>query len=172
MEEIPGRHVPRLERIVEDCVAVGTRIRTAATANAARGNLTPIPYRLFDFLDPARRAQIVEDAHLAARSPGDAHSPAMPDEQVGKPRPVLLRDETLKVALDLHGIVLASEAEALGEAPDVSVDDDSLRRAPLGSDDVGRLAADAGQAHEIVDPRRQMSVELLDEHLHRTSEVA
>jgi hypothetical protein len=65
----------------------------------------------------------------------------VPDEQVWKTGPILPWHETLEIALDLDGIVLAREAEALREAPDVGVDDDALRRAALRRDDVGRLAA-------------------------------
>jgi hypothetical protein len=57
--------------------------------------------------------------------------------------PVLARHEALQVALDLDRVVLSRQAEALGEPADVRVDDDALRLAQLGRDDVRRLPRDA-----------------------------
>jgi hypothetical protein len=51
-----------------------------------------------------------------------------------------------EVALDLHRVVLPRQAEPLREPADVRVDDDPLRLAELGGDDVRRLARDARQA--------------------------
>src|SRR6266566_1348541 len=46
------------------------------------------------------------------------------------------------LALDLDRIFLARQPEPLREAPDVGVDDDSLRLAELSGDDVRRLPRD------------------------------
>jgi len=62
---------------------------------------------------------------------------------VRKDAPVLARDDALEVALDLHGIVLTRQPQALGESADVRVDDDSLCIAELGGDDVRGFAGDA-----------------------------
>ena len=70
----------------------------------------------------------------------------MPDQQVRNDPPVLARDDPLEVALDLDRVVLPRQAEPLREPADVRVDDDPLRLAELGGDDVGRLARDAGKA--------------------------
>ena len=50
--------------------------------------------------------------------------------------------------LDVHRILPAREAEPLRQAPHVRVDDDPLRHAALGRDDVRRLAPDAGEPDE------------------------
>ena len=90
--------------------------------------------------------------------------------QVREARPVLARHELHEVALDLHRILLLREAEPLREPPHVRVDDDPLRLAELGRDDVRRLARDAGQADELVDPARHLAVELLEQHAHRAAD--
>src|SRR5207237_2043324 len=90
-------------------------------------------------LDAARRAEVVQDATLAERSPRDADSAAVPDEEMREPAPLPPRHDLHQIALDLHGILLAREAEALREPADVRVDDDSLWLAQLGGDDVRSL---------------------------------
>ena len=50
------------------------------------------------------------------------------------------------------------------------VDDDALRVAELGGDDVRRLARDAGQAQQLLDRPRHLPVELLEQHLHRPAQ--
>src|SRR3954454_18561077 len=96
-------------------------------------------------LDAASGAQRREDALLATRPPREADAPAVPDQQVREDTPVLARDDALEVALDLDGVLLAREAEALREAPDVGVDDDALRLTELGGDDVCGLPRDSRQ---------------------------
>ncbi|MBU6210539.1 MAG: hypothetical protein KGR22_11575, partial [Planctomycetes bacterium] len=55
--------------------------------------------------------------------------------------PVLLRDERHQVALDLHGIIVPGQPEALGEPPDVRVDDHALvDREAVAEHHVGGLA--------------------------------
>jgi len=60
-----------------------------------------------------------------------------------EPTPVLARDEPLQVALDLHGVLVTREPQALREASHVCVDDDPLRVAQLRGNDVRRLARHA-----------------------------
>ena len=91
----------------------------------------------------------LSDAALAARRARVADAPAVPDQQVREAVPVRARDEPHQVALDLHRILLPRQPEPLREPPHVRVDDDPLRVAELGGDDVRRLARDAGQAHEL-----------------------
>ena len=59
------------------------------------------------------------------------------------------RDELHEVALDLHRILLLRQPEPLREPAHVRVDDDALRVAELGRDDVRSLARDAGEPHEL-----------------------
>ena len=64
-------------------------------------------------------------------------------------RPVLPRHELHEVLLDLLRIGLPGQAEPAGEALHVGVDHDPLVLAEgVAQDDVGGLAADAGQRHE------------------------
>ena len=90
----------------------------------------------------------------------------MPDEKVREASPVGTRHDPLQVTLDLHRILLAGEPETLREAPDVRVDDDPLCVTELGCDDVRGLASDAGKLHEILEPPRNLAVELLEQHAH------
>ena len=62
----------------------------------------------------------------------------------GKIPPLVAGHEPLQVALDLDRIVLPCETEPLGQPADVGVDDDPLRLAELGGDDVRGLPRDAG----------------------------
>ena len=86
-----------------------------------------------------------DDAILAARLAGVADAPAVPDQQVREPRPVVARHELHQVALDLHRILLLREAEPLREPAHVRVDDDPARIAELRRDDVRRLARNPRQ---------------------------
>src|SRR5947208_12352696 len=82
--------------------------------------------------DTARRAEIVDDAVLAARAARIAHAPAVPDEEVREASPVGTWDEAHEIALDLDRILLAGEAKPLREAPDGCGDHDALRLAAAG----------------------------------------
>src|SRR5215475_11682649 len=114
--------------------------------------------------DAARGAEVGQNALFAAWAARDANAPAVPDQQVREDAPVLARDEPLQVALDLDRVVLSRQAESLRETPHVRVDDDPLRVAELGRDDVRGLAGDAGQARELVERARDLAVVVLDQH--------
>jgi len=94
----------------------------------------------------------------------------VPDQQVREDAPVLAGNEALEVALDLDRVVLLREAEPLREAPYVRVDDDALRVAELGRDDVRSFARHPGQARELVERARNLAVVLLDQHLHHPAQ--
>src|SRR5206468_1611055 len=82
--------------------------------------------------DAARRAEVAEHAVGAARRTGDADPAAVPDQEMREDPPPRARDDPLQVALDLHRLLLARQAEALREPPHVRVDDDALRVSELG----------------------------------------
>ncbi len=86
--------------------------------------------------------------------------------KVWEASPVRARHDPLEVSLDLHGILLAGEPQALREAPHMRVDDDPLGVAELGCDDVRGLASDTGKSHEILQSPRNLAVELLEQHAH------
>src|SRR5690242_6554970 len=115
-------------------------------------------------------AEIGQDTILAPRHARDAHAAPVPDQQVRKAPPVLARHEPDQVALDLDRVLLSRQAQALGEPADVRVDDDPLRAAELGGDDVRSFPRHPGKPHELVEPARHLSVELLEQHLHRSAQ--
>src|SRR5581483_2263723 len=122
-------------------------------------------------LDPARRAQLGGERAVLATGPARvADAAAVPDEKVWEPRPVLARHEPDEVALDLHGILLPREREPLREPADVGVDDDSLRGAALGRDDVGGLPRHARELQELVERLRHLAVVVLEQPLHRPAQ--
>ena len=108
----------------------------------------------------------MDDAFGTAGQPRETDASTVPDQQVGEQAPLLTGDEPHEVALDLHRILLLREAEPLREAAHVRVDDDALRIPELGRDDVRGLARNAGQADQIVDRPWNLTVVLLDQHLH------
>src|SRR6187399_2043585 len=91
---------------------------------------------------------------------------------MGKATPILTRHELHEVALDLDRIALPREPETLRETGDVRVHDDSLRLTELGSNDVRGFAGNPRKPEEVVEPPWDASIELLDEHLHRTAQPA
>src|SRR5205085_2314347 len=105
--------------------------------------------------------EVVDDADLAQRATRVTDAATVPDQQMRKTGPVLARHESDEIAFDLHRVLLPREAEPLGQPAHVRVDDDPLRIAELGRDDVRRLARDAGQPHELLEPPRNLAVELL-----------
>ena len=84
--------------------------------------------------------------------------------------PVGARHHSLEVALDLDRVLLTRQAEPLRETPDVRVDHDPLRVPELRRHDVRGLARDARKADEVLEPPRNLAVELLDERLHRAAD--
>ena len=96
--------------------------------------------------DTARRAEVVTTQSSQRGRARVADAAAVPDQQVREAGPVGARHEPDEVALDLDRILLPRQPEPLREAADVRVDDDPLRLAELGRDDVRRLARDARQA--------------------------
>ena len=111
-------------------------------------------------LSPTCRTEVVDDADLAARPARIAHPAAVPDQQVWEDVPVAPRNQAHQVALDLDRVVLPREPEPLGQPSHVSVDDDPLRLAALGDDDIRGLARHAGKAQEILEPVGNAAVEL------------
>ena len=69
--------------------------------------------------------------------------------QVAKAHPLFFRDNGHQVGFDLVRIVFGREAQALRQAHDMGVDADGVAAETVAEDDVGGLAADAGQADEV-----------------------
>src|SRR5262245_2154791 len=94
------------------------------------------------------------DADLGARSPQRAvlaprvarvaDLPAVVDQPLAERRPVLLRQQRVKVALDADGVGVERQSDALAEAGDVRIDGDAGHVEAVAQHDVRRLATDAG----------------------------
>src|SRR5262245_46658101 len=87
------------------------------------------------------RAVGLKGAASAIGASGVADAAAVPDELVAELGPFLARDLLHQIALDLHRISLAREAQALREARDVRVDHHAVVDAEGGAEHhVGGLA--------------------------------
>src|SRR5436190_4307163 len=120
--------------------------------------------------DTARRAEVADDAVLAARPARIADAATVPDQEVREAAPVGTRHEPQQIALDLHRVLLAGEPQPLREAPDVRVDHDPLRLPQLSRDDVTGLPRDARQPDQLFEARRHLAVELLEQRSHRPAQ--
>ena len=91
------------------------------------------------------------------RSSCIADAPAVEDQKVGHPSPLRLGEQSHELTLDDEGVVAVAETEAVRDPQDVGVHGDALidtKRVP--EDDVGGLAADAGEDDELVDVPRKV----------------
>src|SRR4029453_17046036 len=107
----------------------------------------------------------------AARAAAYTTPPSGPDEEGREGGPVLARHKPHEIALDLARVVLAREPEPLREAADVRVDDGSLPRAAPRRNAVGRLPSRSREPDEVLELRRHLAVELLDEDSHGAAHV-
>ena len=110
-----------------------------------------------------RRAPARDRAGAAGRLLGVADAAAVPDQVVAQHHPVALLEERADGVLDLDRVGLVGPAEAAGQPADVGVDGDARDAEAVAEDDVGGLAADPGQGHQVVEPRRHLAVVPLDE---------
>ena len=69
----------------------------------------------------------------------------------------------IRSLLDLHRVGVHGQAEAPAEPADVRVDRDAGDGEGVAEDHVGRLAADAGQLHQLLHRRGHLAAVLLDE---------
>jgi hypothetical protein len=91
-----------------------------------------------------------------------ARSSAEQNHLVWDVHPRALWEEIHQIPLDLHGIVLRREREALAHASDMRIDEDAFRlRSHIRDDDVGRLARDAGQLGQVLDRQGYGPAELV-----------
>jgi CRP/FNR family cyclic AMP-dependent transcriptional regulator len=91
--------------------------------------------------------------------------PAVPDDQLRHSDPVLGREKGHEVPLDLHRIGLLGPLESLGQPQDMGIDGDAGHSEGLAEDHVGGLAADTGQAHEVVEVLGYLPAEAVAQHL-------
>ncbi len=77
---------------------------------------------------------------------------------------IFLGDNGDEVGLDFVGVGLIGESEALGDAGDVAIDANARDAKGVAEEDIGGLAADAGEFEEVVEVARDFAVEFLDDH--------
>ncbi|HEX2444322.1 MAG TPA: hypothetical protein VHJ77_10295 [Vicinamibacterales bacterium] len=87
----------------------------------------------------------------------------MQDQRVGCQRPFFRREERAQLLLDDDRIVRIRDADAVGDAQDMTIDGEPRHAQRVTQDDVGGLAADAGEFDELLHARRNLAPMLLDE---------
>jgi hypothetical protein len=88
----------------------------------------------------------------------------VPDQLIGEGLPRVLRQHRHEIALDLHRVGLAGEAEPRRQPRHVGVDDHADGGAERRRQDhVGGLAGDAGQGHQRVEIGRHLAAVALDQ---------
>ena len=116
-------------------------------------------------------APVGEAAGGAFGGAGGAGVAAVEDEPVVGAGAKVDGDVPLEILLDRERGLAVGEAETVGDAEDVGVDGDDGLVVDDGGDDVGGLAADAGQGHEGVDVSGNLSAEVGQEFLGHGDEV-
>ncbi len=115
-----------------------------------------------------RRADVGEHTFVALWSASDADRSSVMDHPMRKHYPMFLRDKLSEIVLDLLGRFVLGEAEQLGNARDVCVDDNSGRDAKrIAEDDVRRLAGDAAEREQLNHRLRNLAVKYVDHPLTR-----
>src|SRR4051812_6379805 len=94
---------------------------------------------------------------------GVARATSMEDDDVAEHRPVLAHEEPPDLVLDLDGVLLLRPPEAAHEPAEVRVDGDARNVEGVPEHDVRRLATHTGQRDEVLQPRRHLAVEVLEE---------
>lgn len=86
--------------------------------------------------------------------------------------PVVGREQSAKLCFDAVGIFGGCPAEALRQAADMGIDDHRREMEGGAEDDVGSLAADAGEGGQIAQSGRNLAVVALDQPLGTADEMA
>lgn len=113
--------------------------------------------------DQGRRAVPGDRAGRAVRLARVAGPPPVEDQPVAEQGPLGARDQRRDVLLDLDRVLLGGPAEPAGEPAHVGVHRDAGDAERVAEHDVRRLAADAGQRHQVLQPGRHLAVEPLDQ---------
>src|SRR5437762_6085428 len=110
-----------------------------------------------------RRAEVVEHTLRAARRPGEADPAAVQDEAQAEAGPLLRRQHLRHLGFDFHRIAAFGQTEPSRQPFDVGVDREPRDAEGDAEHDVGGLATDARQRHEVFDPGWHLPVEALDQ---------
>lgn len=113
-----------------------------------------------------------EGAVGAFRAAGDADAAAVVDQAVAEVNPLLFGEQLHQVLLDFYGIAVFGQAEQVGDAADVSVDDDAAGDVEGGAkEDVGGLAADAGERDQFFECARELAAEFINEFFRHAADA-
>src|SRR5690606_27489490 len=118
-----------------------------------------------DLADTERRAPARDAARTARRLAREAHAAPVEDQPVREHPPLRLLDQTPDHLLDLDRVLPRGPAETAPGAAEVRVHGQPRHAERVPEHDVRRLAAHPGQRHEVLEPRRHLAVEPLDERL-------
>src|SRR6266566_5299584 len=108
-----------------------------------------------------RRADVVEDAHVALGLAGLAHASSVPDQAQRQGTALFWLHDPVQVELDLHRVGLVRQLQPAHQAHYVGVDGQAGQPEGDRPDDVAGLAADARQRIELVDVARDLAAEAL-----------
>ena len=102
----------------------------------------------------------VERAVLAVRLAGVADLPAVEDHPVAEQRPLLCGSSSIRSCSTFTGSVCVVSPSRRLKPADVRIDRDAGHAERVAEDDVGRLAADAGQVHQFLERSRHLAAVL------------
>ncbi len=111
-----------------------------------------------------RRTNVLETTVSASGLLGIAHPATMQDRAQTERSPVISRQIAAEFQLHLDGIYQGCEAESLTESQDMGVDRQSRQPKRHAAHDVARLAAHAGQCHQVIEGSGNLTIESFDQH--------
>src|SRR5947209_5456451 len=101
----------------------------------------------------------------------NAQSPPMPDHAMREVDPLVTRDHSHQVLLNLAGFVLGSKFEASGNAIDMGVHNHAFSfPKPGAQDDIGSFASRPRYGEKLLHLIRNFPAKLVDDLLRRTHE--
>src|SRR5262249_11475687 len=123
-------------------------------------------------LDSHPRTDLRQRTPGTVRLAGVANLPTVVDHAVAEYRPLFFGDEPHQVALDRLRVGLRGQPHAAAESAQMGIDRDAGHAEGVAEDDVGRLAADAGQGYQLFHRRGDFAAMLFHDLLAAGNEVA
>ena len=119
-----------------------------------------------------RAADIGQTALFAGRLAGVADGPAVQDEAVAKVAALLGRDDLPQQHLHLLGLFdVVHQADAVAQPDAVGIGDDGRLAEHVPHDEVGALAADAGQGQQFFKGGGHLAVVFVPQYAHTGRDV-
>ena len=94
---------------------------------------------------------------------GQTNAPAVILHQMAKPHPPVRGNNLDQIRFDLVGIGVARKTQALRKPHHVGVDADGLFAEGIAENDIGGLAADAGQTDQVIEIVGDLAAKALDQ---------